>query len=89
MRMSSTNTINPKPCNYGCGTGIYWIKLENAYFEVIAKKKHVCPNRSKFSVVSSTNPYKSIYYNNKKLFYSSKEPKSNMSNSLELLQRQI
>jgi hypothetical protein len=56
---------------------------------VFAKKKHVCPNRSKSSVVSSTNPYKSIYYNNKKLFYSSKEPKPNMSNSLELLQGQI
>ena len=61
--MSSTNTINPKPCNYGCGTRIYWNTLENAYFEVFAKKKHVCPNRSKSSVIHSTNAYKSIYYN--------------------------
>ena len=29
--MSNTNTvINPKPCNYNCGTRIYWNTLENA-----------------------------------------------------------
>ena len=39
----SSNTINPKPCNYGCGTRIYWNALENAYFEVFVKKKRVCP----------------------------------------------
>ena len=87
--MSSTNTINSKPCNYGCGTKIYWNKLENAYFEVFAKKKHVCPNRSNSSVVPSTNAYKSIYYNNKKSFSSTKEPKPKMSNSFELLQGSI
>ena len=44
--MSSTNTIiNPKPCNYGCNTRIYWNTSENAYFEVFAKRKHICPNR--------------------------------------------
>ena len=42
----SSNTINPKPCNYGCNTRIYWNTSENAYFEVFAKKKHICPNRS-------------------------------------------
>ena len=42
----SSNTINPKPCNYGCNTRIYWNTSENAYFEVFAKKKHICPNRT-------------------------------------------
>ncbi len=86
---SSTNTINPKPCNYNCGIRIYWNILENAYFEVFAKKKHVCPNRSKSSIVSSTNASKQTSYTNKKSFYSTKEPKPKMSNSLELLQGPI
>ena len=42
---STTNTINPKSCSYGCNTRIYWNTSENAYFEVFAKKKHICPNR--------------------------------------------
>ncbi len=85
--MSSTNTINPKPCNYGCGTRIYWNTLENAYFEVFAKKKHVCPNRSNGKSVttqSTMNINKPNYYSNKKSYYS-KEPKPKMSNSFELL----
>src|SRR5918999_6584684 len=33
--MSSTNTIiNPKPCNYGCVTRIYWNTLENAFLKL-------------------------------------------------------
>ncbi len=44
-RMSSTNTINPKPCNYGCNTRIYWNASENAYFEVFSENRHQCPNR--------------------------------------------
>ena len=35
---TTTNVINPKPCNYNCGTSEYW--------EVFTKKKHICPNRS-------------------------------------------
>ena len=42
----------------------------------------------KSSVVPS-NAYKSIYYNNKKSFSSTKEPKPKMSNSFELLQGSI
>jgi hypothetical protein len=87
--MSSNSIINPKPCNYNCGTRIYWNNEENAYFEVLTKQKHNCPNRSKSSVVPSTNAYKSIYYNNKKSFSSTKEPKPKMSNSFELLQGSI
>ena len=82
--MSSNNIINPKLCVYNCNTRIYWNNEENAYFEVFAKKKLVCPNRSNSSVVPSTNTYKSIYYNNKKSFSSTKEPNPKMSNSFEL-----
>ena len=71
---SSTNTINPKPCNYGCDTRIYWNTLENAYFEGFVKKKHVCPNRVNKSsgttptigtdrITSPSNSAKPHYYN--------------------------
>ncbi len=69
--MSSNSIINPKPCNYNCGTRIYWNNEENAYFEVFTKQKHNCPNRSnnKSNVVTqTTNAAKLTYY--KKLFYS-------------------
>ena len=46
---SSTNTINPKPCNYGCNTTIYWNTSENAYFEVFSGNRHQCPNRQQDS----------------------------------------
>src|SRR5215208_11317 len=85
--MSSTSNINPKPCNYGCNTRIYWNTTENAYFEVLAKKKHICPNRSNGKSVttqSTSNTTKPNYYSNKKSYYS-KEPKPKMSNSFELL----
>ena len=62
--MSSTNTINPKPCNYGCNTRIYWNTSENAYFEVFAKKKHICPNKSNgksVTIQSTTNTNKPNY----------------------------
>ena len=91
----STNTINPKPCNYGCGTRIYWNTSENAYFEVFVKKKHICPNRSNYnnkkpsgivaSVPSTTTISKPPYY--KKSFTAGPKPK--MSNSFELLQGSI
>jgi hypothetical protein len=86
VRMSSsTNTINPKPCNYGCGTRIYWNTLENAYFEVFTKQKHNCPNRSKsIKHQTTTNTNKPNYYNR-----FTKQPKPKMSNSLELLSGSI
>ena len=77
----SSNTINPKPCNYGCNTRIYWNTSENAYLEVFTKKKHNCPNRTNDeSVTQSTTTNKSNYYYNK-----AKQPKPKMSNSFELL----
>jgi hypothetical protein len=82
---SSTNTIiNPKPCNYNCGTRIYWNTSENAYFEVFSKKKHMCPNRSK-SVTPTNTASKPNYYNK----FANRQPKPKMSNSLELLQGPI
>jgi hypothetical protein len=53
--MSSTSNINPKPCNYGCNTRIYWDVNQNAYFEIFSQKRHICPN---------------IPNNNKKPFFS-------------------
>ena len=85
-QMSSANTINPKPCNYGCNTRIYWNTSENAYFEVFAKKKHICPIRTSNgkSVIQSTTTNNTVakpnYYNK-----FTKHPKPKMSNSFELL----
>ena len=42
--MSFINTINPKPCNYGCGAEVYWNTSTNECWEVFTKKKHISPN---------------------------------------------
>ena len=42
---TTTNVINPKPCNYNCGTRIYWNTATSEYWEVFTKKKHICSNR--------------------------------------------
>jgi hypothetical protein len=61
--MSNTNNIiSPKPCNYNCGTRIYWNTSESAYLEVFTKKRHSCPNRSK-SVTQTNTAAKANYYN--------------------------
>ena len=82
-KLSSTNTINPKPCVYNCNTRIYWNNEENAYFEVFAKKKHVCPNRANGKSIKNNTAAvtKPNYYYNK----FTKQPKPKMSNSFELL----
>ena len=82
--MNLTNTtINPKPCNYNCGTRIYWDNSESAYLEVFTKKRHSCPNRSNNnkSVTQTTTAAKPNYYNK----FANKQPKPKMSNSFELL----
>ncbi|MDQ4073792.1 MAG: hypothetical protein M3162_05735 [Thermoproteota archaeon] len=43
----ATTNINPKDCIYGCNTKIYWNASNSEYLEVITKKKHICPNRSR------------------------------------------
>src|SRR5688572_24572720 len=85
--ISSTNqNINPKPCVYNCNTRIYWNTSENAYFEVFAKKKHICPIRTSNgkSVIQSTTTNNTVakpnYYNK-----FTKQAKQKMSNSFELL----
>jgi hypothetical protein len=88
---SSTNTIiNPKPCNDGCNTRIYWNTLENAYYEVFSGNRHQCPNvksgNKSNNVTQMTT--KSNYY--KKSHYATQQQqKPKMSNSLELLQGSI
>ena len=63
--MSNTNAIiNHKPCNYGCGTRIYWDTVSNSYLEVFTKTKHVCKNRNNNNAsYSKTNISKPNYYN--------------------------
>jgi hypothetical protein len=94
--MSSSLNINPKPCNYGCNTRIYWNNAETAYFEVFSGNRHQCPNRS-YSTnkkYSSTTDTSSVTTNDKSKYYSNynkfqKLPKPKMSNSLEVLQGPI
>jgi hypothetical protein len=95
---SSTNNnnqnINPRPCVYGCGIQIYWNNLVNEYWEVLTKKRHICPNivsnKNKTSIIPPSNAPKPYYYNStKKASFSSANPKPKMSNSFELLQGPI
>jgi hypothetical protein len=93
--MSSTNNnnnqnIKPKSCVYGCGIQIYWNASVNEYWEVLTKKRHICPNivsnKNKTSITPPSNAPKPYYYNStKKASFSSANPKPKMSNSFELL----
>lgn len=61
--MSNTAVINPKRCNYGCGTRIYWDTSSNSYLEVFTKQKHICKNRNNNNAsYSKINVPKSNYY---------------------------
>jgi hypothetical protein len=88
--MSSTSNINPKPCNYGCNTRIYWDVNQNAYFEEFNQKRHRCPNipnnnnkpiipTTASTTTSNTTP---TYYSKKTW---TTQPKPKRSNSFELL----
>ena len=92
--MSSTNNnnqnINPRHCVYGCGIQIYWNASVNEYWEVLTKKRHICPNivsnKNKTSITPPSNAPKPYYYNStKKASFSSANPKPKMANSFELL----
>ena len=80
---NTTAIINPKPCNYNCGTRIFWDTSQSSYLEVFTKQKHICPNRSngKSNVAQSTTTAVKPNYYNKFI----KQPKLKMSNSFELL----
>ena len=56
MSSSSAANINPKDCVYGCNTRIYWNTLTSEYWEVLTKRKHICPNRSNNNNKSITVP---------------------------------
>ncbi len=87
---NSTN-ITSRDCAYGCNIKIYWNTFTNEYWEVFAKKKHVCPNRTSNnssrsimipfnSNTNATMPKPTAYYNsnyNKKSWIS----KSNNNNN--------
>ena len=77
--MSNQNIINPKPCNYNCGTRIYWDTVSNSFLEVFSKQKYQCPNRVNKTNTNSTNR---PYYNKKPWSTKTKVPSSN---SLELI----
>jgi hypothetical protein len=94
MSPLNTNIINPKPCNYNCGTRIYWNTSENAYFEVFSGVKHQCPNiqqgkksNTVTQITTKPNYYKKSYYATQQK--QNQQPKPKMSNSLELLQGSI
>ena len=92
--MSSTSNINPKPCNYGCNTRIYWNVNQNAYFEVFSQKRHICPNITNNNNKPIIPTTASTTISNPKLTYYSKkpwnrQPKPKMSNSFEYLQGSI
>ncbi len=77
----SNQIINPKPCNYNCGTRIFWNNSTNQFEEVFTKQKHICKNRNNNNTsYSKINVPKSNYY-----YKFSKQPKPKMSNSLELV----
>ncbi|HET9807313.1 MAG TPA: hypothetical protein VFP49_10420, partial [Nitrososphaeraceae archaeon] len=84
--MSSTSNINPKPCNYGCNTRIYWDVNQNTYFEVFSQKRHICPNipyNNNKPIIPTTAS--TTTSNTKPTYYSKKpwnrQPKPKMSNS--------
>ena len=54
MASNNNQNINPRPCVYGCGIQIYWNDSVNEYWEVFAKKKHICLNRRNKSSGTTT-----------------------------------
>ena len=93
MSTQNQNNINPKSCNYGCNTQIYWNTSVNEYWEVFTKKKHICPNRtiivSNKPVTNANTSTTTTGVSNKPTYYNKKPwsntPKPKMSNSFELL----
>ena len=51
---NNNQTINPRPCVYGCGIQIYWNSSVNEYWKVFTKKKHTFPIRGKKSSGTTT-----------------------------------
>ena len=88
MISSNTTIINPKPCNYGCNTRIYWDTSSNSYLEVFTKQKHSCPNRNNNSSYSNkNNTYRNWPNNSKKPGPRSKKCQIPSSYYLDQLQK--
>jgi hypothetical protein len=90
---SDQNIINPKSCNYGYNTRIYWNTLENAYYEVFSGNRHQCPNRKSGNKSNNVTQMTTKPNYSKKSYYATQkqqqQPKPKMSNSVELLQGSI
>src|SRR6185437_1674974 len=89
---STSTTIKPTSCVYGCDTRIYWNNSINEYWEVFTQKKHICTkrlsNNNKSALVMPTNnntERKSTNYNYKKSWTPKFNNKQPMDNSLEIL----
>jgi hypothetical protein len=49
METTNNNQNNgrfAKPCKNGCGKHIRWDTVQNAFFEIDTKHRHICPNWS-------------------------------------------
>jgi hypothetical protein len=70
---NNNQNINPRPCVYGCGIQIYWNSSVNEYWEVLTKKRHICPNivsnKNKTSITPPSKAPKPYYYNSTKKAY--------------------
>jgi hypothetical protein len=90
MASNNNQNINPRPCVYNCGIQIYWNTATSEYWEVLTKKKHICPNRVSKSIIANNNTSAASVTTSTKPTYNSKkpwntQPKPKMSNSFELL----
>jgi hypothetical protein len=96
MSSSSDTYINPKDCVYGCNTRIYWNASISEYWELLTKRKHICPNRSNNSkaitvstnnkTISEPTKYNNNYkthYNNNYNYKKSWNPKFNNKQSMD------
>lgn len=53
METTNSNHNNSrfaKPCKNGCGKHIRWDTVQNAFFEIDTKCRHICPNLSQEKV---------------------------------------
>ena len=95
-----TAEIKPRPCAYNSGTKIYWNSSANAYWEVFANKRHVCPYRPTTNSTKVQKPVQPFYKqsqepasdNSSKVqgpdyVKSKRSQKPRMDNSLEVLSR--
>jgi hypothetical protein len=76
-----------KTCVYGCNTQIFWNTDYNEYWESYTRKKHICPNRGRYSNKPTSTSSNTSYPYRKGGYSILSKPK--MDNSFELLQGSI